>query len=59
MARCTFENLTVEQAKTLAEWFEGQGEQDADMWFDINCVPTPWSDGIEYDEAGNVTVYCK
>lgn len=34
MARLIFENLTLEDAKILANWYEGQGEQDADIWFD-------------------------
>ena len=29
-----FENLTLEDAKTLAHWYEGQGEQIADIWFE-------------------------
>lgn len=63
---CTFVNLTPTQAKTLAEWYGGQGEQDADIWFDINCEDrAPLTDvrrvgGYkEIDENGNVTVYCK
>ena len=31
MARVIFDGLTPEQANTLAEWYEGQGEQDADI----------------------------
>ena len=63
---CTFVNLTLAQAKTLAEWYEGQGEQDADIWFDENCEdPTPMTDCArkggykEIDKDGNVTVYCR
>lgn len=40
MARCIFENLTKAQAETMAHWFEGQGEQDMDEWFDIHEVPS-------------------
>jgi len=32
MARVIFNNLSKEQALTLANWFEGQGEQDALMF---------------------------
>lgn len=32
---CTFANLTPEQADTLACWYEGQGEQSAQEWFDL------------------------
>ena len=63
---CTFVNLTPAQAKTLASWYEGQGEQDAEFWFDENCEdPTPLTDCSrkggyrEIDDQGNVTVYCK
>jgi len=44
MARVIFEGLTKKQAKTLAEWYEGQGEQDADVWFDCKNVKTPMTD---------------
>jgi hypothetical protein len=27
---------TEEQAKTFADWFEGQGEQDASIWMEEN-----------------------
>lgn len=65
MARVIFENLTDEQAITLAKWYEGQGEQDADTWFDINDVPTPYTDCgrdggyMEKLDNGDVIVYCK
>lgn len=64
MARCIFENLTLEQAKTLADWYEGQGEQDADVWFDIQKVKTPYvnvqrKDGGITINGEDVTVYCK
>ena len=58
-----FENLTPEQAKTLAGWYEGQGEQDADIWFDCHGVPTPYTDGdkgyYKVQPNGDVIVYCK
>lgn len=63
---CTFVNLSPAQAKTLAEWYECQGEQDADCWFDEHCEdPAPLAHvrrkgGYrEIDDQGNVTVYCK
>jgi hypothetical protein len=56
----TFTGLTADQAKTLASWYEGQGEQDADIWFDVNCEDgTPWSDKIEELPNGNIKVHCK
>jgi hypothetical protein len=36
MARLIFENISLKAAKTFAEWYEGQGEQDADLWFEIH-----------------------
>jgi len=41
MARCIFDNLTHEQAVTLAKWFEGQGEQDCEFWFESKGVKPP------------------
>lgn len=34
MAKLVFENITLEQANMLANWYEGQGEQEASMWFE-------------------------
>ena len=44
MARVIIENLTPKQAETFASWYEGQGEQDAGVWFDIHGVVTPMTD---------------
>lgn len=65
MARCIFENLTTEQALVLSSWFEGQGEQDADYWFDEADVPSILTDVSReggYEEVlenGDVVVYCR
>lgn len=59
---CTFANLTPAQAISLAEWYSHSGEQDADVWFEVNCEdPSPWTSDKpnEIDEAGNVTVFCQ
>lgn len=61
MATCTFENLTPDQAETLARWFGGQGEQQCDFWFHEHCedpppVVEPGPDAIQQDDDGNVTV---
>jgi hypothetical protein len=63
-ARVIFENLTLKQAKTLAHWYEGQGEQDADVWFDTQGVKTPMTDvakegGFMKINGNDVHVYCK
>ena len=34
MARVIFGGLTSIQAKCMAHWFEGQGEQDMSIWFE-------------------------
>lgn len=65
MAKLIIDGLTMKQAKTLADWFEGQGEQDACEWFDINDVPAPMTDVQRKDyevidkEAETVTIQCK
>lgn len=46
MARVIIDNLTEEQARTFIAWYDGQGEQDADIWFDCHDVPTPWISDI-------------
>ncbi len=69
MAKCIFENLTMGQAKMLADWYEGQGEQDADVWFDVNGeekgIKTPYTDSyhkggaVQVRKNGDVVVYCR
>jgi hypothetical protein len=58
MARCVFENLTIEQAKALAQWFEEQGEQDCIVWFEESDLKSPFANRIEhYDDE--IVVWCK
>lgn len=64
MAKLIIENLTIEQARTLAHWYEGQGEQRAEEWFDIHEVEVPYSDvgrkgGCMVEQDDTVTLYCK
>ena len=65
MARCIFENLTPKQAKILADWFEGQGEQDCCIWFEDRNTPAPLTDVgrkggySEKLDNGDIVVYCK
>jgi hypothetical protein len=65
MAKCIFENLSPEQAVMLAEWFEGQGEQDCIVWFEENDIEAPLTDVgrdggyMEVENSGDVTVYCR
>lgn len=41
MAKLIFEGLTKEQAHHLADWFEGQGEQQCDEWLENQGVKSP------------------
>ncbi len=58
MATLIFTNLTWEQAKCLAKWYEGQGEQDADVWFSEQQIKTPMVQTIEsYKDL--IIVHCR
>jgi hypothetical protein len=65
MAKLIIEGVTMKQAKTLAEWYEGQGEQDANVWFEIHDVPTPYTDVSHKNymvidkKNETVTIQCK
>jgi len=61
MARLIFDNLTDEQAETLAEWFEGQGEQDCGPWFENCGVDVPYVDvSRKYTKLGDdLIVHCR
>jgi hypothetical protein len=55
----TFKGLTKSQAKTLAEWYSGQGEQEAQVWFDENCSePVPTVDIIDKKDPKNIVIHC-
>lgn len=49
MAKLVFENLTDSQARTLADWYEGQGEQNASDWLEEHCEDK----GSVYADVGN------
>jgi hypothetical protein len=36
MAQLIFDGITLEQARALARWYEGQGEQEAATWMEIS-----------------------
>ncbi len=46
MARLIFEDLTIEQAKCLASWYCGQGEQDSSYWLDEADLPNVSTDVV-------------
>ncbi len=47
--RLIIENLTMQQAVHLAQWFEGQGEQDCIPWFEEVGVRAP---RVEVERGG-------
>lgn len=61
----TIHGMTAEQAKQFAHWYEGQGEQDASVWFEIHNIETPITDVrrkggfMKVDKEGNVEFWCK
>jgi len=57
MARCIFEGLTSKQAEVLAHWFEGQGEQNCEIWFEDRKIKSPITDVGRLDKHGNFTGY--
>jgi hypothetical protein len=60
MAKCIFDNLTSTQAIILAQWFEGQGEQDCIEWFYEQREKSPQVRTIFIDrDTSDVTIYCK
>lgn len=59
MATLIFTNLTWEQAKCLAKWYEGQGEQDADVWFSEQQIKTPITKKINFYDEELVVVQMK
>ena len=67
MAKLIIDGLTPNQAKVLADWYDGQGEQDASIWFDYNgngdeapMVDNGREGGCEeIDADGNVTLHCE
>ena len=62
---CIFTNLTPNQAKILAQWYEGQGEQNAYEWFAVQDEIAPLADVRRkggYRETlpnGDIVVHCR
>ncbi len=63
MAKFIIDGITLEQAKELAYWYEGQGEQDADVWFAEKGIETPVTDVPNKKwmivNEDTVTIQCK
>ena len=64
MARLVIENISTEQAEQLAYWYEGQGEQDADIWLQEHGLKAPLVDvgrkgGFMKKESDAVTLFCR
>lgn len=64
MARLIFEGISLKDAKIFANWYEGQGEQDAAIWFEDRDSHAPLTDvsrkgGYMEVNGDNVIVYLK
>ena len=64
MARLIMEGISLTTAKELAHWYEGQGEQDADIWLEEHGLRAPLADvgrkeGFMKVEGDDVTLYLK
>lgn len=65
MTRCIFDGLTEQQANCLADWFEGHGEQDCNVWFGDRNIPSPLTDVSRKAgwkvvlRNGDILVHCK
>ena len=60
MAKCIFDKLTPTQAIVLAQWFDGQGEQECVEWFFEQQEKPPQVRTICVDKhTSDVTIYCK
>ena len=49
MAKLIIEVPTLAQAYDLALWYEGQGEQDANVWFETRDLKAPKADVMHTD----------
>lgn len=59
MVRLVIEGFkTLEDAMEYASWFEGQGEQDASIWMEMNDKPTYYVKGQQVNDF-NESVYIK
>lgn len=66
MARFIIDGITIEQAKELAHWYEGQGEQEASGWFECQDggIEAPMTE-MDHEPSwinetkDEVTIYCK
>lgn len=64
MAKLILDGLTKEQAKHLADWFEGEGEQHCNEWLQNQGIKSPLVDvrreGGCFEMIGDDTiVHCR
>jgi hypothetical protein len=60
MAKIIFEVPTFAQAKMMASWYDGQGEQDIGVWAEVSGVVSPMVQNITFSEEEEiVTVSCR
>lgn len=62
--KVVLKGLTKKQAQIFAEWYAGQGEQDADVWFEEHGTETPMVDvnnpaGWKKEKKNKIIVYCR
>jgi hypothetical protein len=65
MAQLIIKNITMNQAKVLASYYQRQGEQHAEVWFEdrneetpiVDVSKRPWLIVDEKEET--VTIICK
>ncbi len=61
MARLILDGLTKKQAKALADWFEGQGEQDCAVWLEdrrVKCPHVDYEKGWLEESGDDIIVHC-
>ena len=65
MAKLIINNLTVDQARVFLDWYDGQGEQDAEAWFENKNISVPILDWNTFNEGNRhiinskVSISCK
>lgn len=62
--KLVIKGLTKKQAEILADWYDGQGEQDARIWFEETGEHVPLVDvarpgGCMKVKKKKVVLYCK
>jgi predicted Zn-dependent protease with MMP-like domain len=63
MPKFIIDNITLEQAKALAGWYEGQGEQDSEIWLEEEGLESVYIDvnkkTVINKEEETVTIFAR